>query len=47
MRLVPSRQGTHLPQNSVCVYSMKRAATSTMQRSSSSTVMTLSPRRTP
>ena len=31
MRFVPSRQGTHLPQDSFCVKFMKNLATSTMQ----------------
>ena len=31
MRLVPSRHGTHLPQDSFCVKCMKKRATSTMQ----------------
>ena len=37
IRLVPSRQGTHLPQDSFCVNSMKNRAVSTMQVSSSMT----------
>ena len=39
MRLVPSRQGTHLPQLSRWVKLMKNRATSTMQVSSSITTM--------
>ena len=37
IRLVPSRQGTHLPQDSFWVNSMKKRAVSTMQVSSSIT----------
>ena len=39
MRLVPSRHGTHLPHDSSCVKSRKKRATSTMQESSSMTIM--------
>ena len=38
MRLVPTRHGTHLPQDSSCTNSRKNRATSTMQVSSSMTI---------
>ena len=39
MRVVPSRQGAHLPQLSARMNSMKNLATSTMQERSSMTTM--------
>ena len=39
MRRVPTRQGVHLPQDSSWVNSMKKRAISTMQVSSSMTIM--------
>ena len=47
MRLVPSRQGTHLPQLSFWVKSRKKRARSTMQVWSSTTTMPPEPTMAP
>ena len=47
MRLVPRRQGTHLPHDSFCVKSRKKRARSTMQVSSSTTTMPPEPTMAP
>ena len=47
MRLVPSRQGTHLPQLSFWVKLMKKRAVSTMQVSSSMTTRPPEPMMAP
>ena len=47
MRLVPTRQGTHLPQLSSCVNSRKKRARSTMQVVSSTTTRPPEPMMAP
>ncbi len=47
MRLVPRRQGTHLPQLSFCVNCRKYLARSTMQVVSSATTMPPEPTMAP
>ena len=47
MRFVPTRHGTHLPQDSSCTNSMKNRATSTMHVSSSITIRPPEPMMAP